>query len=65
MHGKTVKRVFVCFVWISEQTAIISPYSIKVLIFNTETECVYCAVGAKYLVVSRVNLSRKGLHTRI
>jgi hypothetical protein len=33
-----------CFVWISEQTAIISLYSINRLVFITETECVYCAV---------------------
>ena len=32
-----------CFVWISEQTAIISLYSINWLVFVTE-ECVYCAV---------------------
>ena len=31
--------VFVCFVWISEQTAIISVYSINCLVFITETEC--------------------------
>jgi hypothetical protein len=31
--------VFVCFVWISEQTAIISLYSINWLVFITETEC--------------------------
>jgi putative hemolysin len=36
--------VFMCFVWISEQTAIISLYSIIWLVFITETECVYCAV---------------------
>jgi hypothetical protein len=30
-----------CFVWISEQTAIISLYSINWLVFITETECVY------------------------
>jgi hypothetical protein len=36
--------VFMCFVWISEQTAIISVYSINWLVFITETECVYCAV---------------------
>src|SRR5215468_9428182 len=36
--------VFMCFVWISEQTAIISPYNINWLVFITETECVYCAV---------------------
>ena len=32
------------FVWISEQTAIISLYSINWLVCITETECVYCAV---------------------
>jgi hypothetical protein len=38
-----------CFVWISEQTAIISLYSINWLVFVTETECVYCAVLAECL----------------
>ena len=41
--------VFMCFVWIWEQTAIISLYSIDWLVFITETECVYCAVWAHYL----------------
>jgi len=36
--------VFMCFVWISEQAAIISLYSINWLVCITETECVYCAV---------------------
>ena len=36
--------VFMCFVWIWEQTAIISLYSIDWLVFVTETECVNCAV---------------------
>ena len=36
--------VFMCFVWIWEQTAIISLYSINWLVCITETECVYCAV---------------------
>ena len=36
--------VFMGFVWIWEQTAIISLYSINCLIFITEKECVYCAV---------------------
>jgi hypothetical protein len=36
--------VFMCFVWISEQTAIISLYNINWPVFITETECVYCAV---------------------
>ena len=31
--------VFVCFVWIWEQTAIISLYSVNWLVFITETEC--------------------------
>jgi predicted GNAT family N-acyltransferase len=38
-----------CFVWISEQTAIISLYSINWLVFVTETECVYCAVRTESL----------------
>jgi len=36
--------VFACFVWISEQTVIISLYSINWLVFVTETDSVYCAV---------------------
>ena len=40
--------VFMCFVWISEQTAIISLYSINWLVFITETTCVYCAVRTVY-----------------
>jgi len=36
--------VFMCFVWTSEQTAIISLYSINWLVFIIETESVYCAV---------------------
>jgi hypothetical protein len=36
--------VFMCFVWISEQTAITSLYNINWLVCITETECVYCAV---------------------
>ena len=36
--------VFMCFVWISEQTAIISLYNINWLVFITQTHGVYCAV---------------------
>ena len=47
-HYKTLRSahtaVFMCFVWIWEQTAIISLYNINWLVFITETECVYCAV---------------------
>ena len=44
--------VFVCFVWIWEQTAIISLYSINWLVCITEMECVYCAVrtGSLYII---------------
>jgi hypothetical protein len=40
-----------CFVWISEQTAIISLYNINWLVCVTETECVYCAVRTGSLVL--------------
>ena len=36
------------FVWIWEQTAIISKYIINWLIFVTEVESVYCAVPTDY-----------------
>jgi hypothetical protein len=41
--------VCLCFVCISEQTAIISLCNTNWLIFITEAECVYCAVRAGYL----------------
>ena len=47
--------VFMCFVWISEQTAIISLYSITWLVFITETVCVYCAVRAGSVYIIQVN----------
>ena len=34
--------VFMCFVWISEQTAVIAVYSIDSLVFVTETLCLLC-----------------------
>jgi len=37
-------NAFVCFAWISEQTAIISLYSIKLSVFITKAESVYSAV---------------------
>jgi hypothetical protein len=40
--------IFMCFLWIWEQTAIISLYSINWLICMTKTECVYCAVRTGY-----------------
>ena len=43
-----------CFVWIWEQTAIISLYSINWLVCITETECVYCAVRAGSICIIQV-----------
>ena len=49
--------VLMCFVWIWEQTAIISLYNINWLVFITETQCVYCAVRAGSLQIIHVELS--------
>ena len=56
------QTVFMCFVWIWEQTAIISLNSINWLVFITETGCVYCAVRAGSLNIIQIN---KKLHTAI
>jgi len=48
---------FVCFVCISEQTAIISLYNINWLVFITETECVYCEVRTGHLYIVQASLS--------
>jgi hypothetical protein len=40
MYHSCPHSVFMCFVWIWEQPAIISLYSINWLVFITETECV-------------------------
>ena len=42
---------FMCFMWIREQTAITSLYSINWLVFITQTECVYCAVRTGFLYI--------------
>jgi len=46
--------VFMCFVWISEQTAIISLCNINWLVCIYETECVYCAVRTDCLYITQV-----------
>ena len=58
IHSSTFfpHSVFMCFVWIWEQTAIISLYNINWLVFITETESVYCAVRTGYLYIIKVNL---------
>jgi hypothetical protein len=40
---------YLCFVWIWEQTAIMSLYNTNWLAFITETDCVYCAVRTESL----------------
>ena len=49
-----------CFVWISEQTAIISLYRTNWLVFITENECVYCAVRTECLSIIPDFLLRNG-----
>jgi len=40
----SANNAFTCFVWFSEQTGIISLYSINLSVFITEAESVYWAV---------------------
>ena len=47
-----------CFVWIWEQTAIISLYSINWLVFITETEGVYYAVRVQSWIVILIKAHR-------
>ena len=55
--------VFMCFVWISEQTAIISLHNINWLVFVTETACVYWAVRTGCLIISKpLQLSGKYMY---
>ena len=49
--------VFMCFVWIWEQTAIISLYSINWLVCITETECVLLRGRAVYIHIIQFYLS--------
>jgi hypothetical protein len=41
--------VFMCFVWIKEQTATFAVYKINRSVFVTEMESVYCAVRTEFL----------------
>ena len=47
--------VFICFVWIWEQTAIISLFNINRVVFITENACIYCEVRTKYFCIIYVN----------
>jgi hypothetical protein len=42
------RYVFMCFMWILQEYAVTSVYSINWLVFITETECVYCAARTEY-----------------
>ena len=43
--------VFMCFVWIWEQTAIVSLYNIKWLVFITETECLLRGTDWIFIII--------------
>jgi hypothetical protein len=71
-HSETVSsahNAFMCFVWIPEQTAIISAYSCNFSVFITTAESVYCAVqtgfSARYGLGFQVRYSfvLKGLNS--
>jgi hypothetical protein len=51
---------FMCFAWISEQTAIISQYSINLTVFVTAAESVYCMVRTGFLSQTDTVSSLKG-----
>ena len=53
-------NTFMCFTWISEQTAIISLYSINLSVFITEADSVYCVVRAGSLDKADTVSSLKG-----
>ena len=59
IHNSTFcpHSVFMCFVLIWEQTAIISLYSINWLVCVTVTECVYCAVRTVSLYTASLTFS--------
>ena len=62
LHSPTLRSahtaVFMCFVWISEQTAIINW-----LVFVTEAESVYCAVRTGFFTIPQVTLTFNELMT--
>ena len=47
-----------CFVWISEQTAIFFLYIVNWLVFITETERVYCGVRTEFVCLKDVTPSK-------
>jgi hypothetical protein len=54
----TVSKSFICiFIWLSEQTVIISLYIMNWLVFMIETECVPCAVWTEPLNIAWIHVS--------
>jgi hypothetical protein len=58
MHADYI--AFMCSVWISEQTVKFVLYVFNRLVFITEVESVYCAVGTGSYVKHRYVSSLKG-----
>ena len=56
---RSTNWIFICFVWIWDQTEIISLYSINCLVCITETDCVYCAVCNEYSWIIHFNFHLK------
>jgi hypothetical protein len=56
---------FVCFVWISEQTANFALQDIKRLVFITEVNSVYCAVRTESLRNTHTFRLQKGNYTLV
>jgi hypothetical protein len=46
-----------CFVWITEQTAIISLHNLNWLVFITEAECVYRVVQTESLNIIQIGIT--------
>jgi len=52
-----------CFVWISEQTAIISLHNINWLVFVTEPECLLRGTDWVFICNSGLNKNLRSAHT--
>jgi len=58
-------NTFMCFAWISEQTTIISLYTINLTVFITEAQSVYCAARTGSLNRTVTVSSLMGLRLRV
>ena len=55
--------VFMCFVWISEQAAIISLYNINWLVFITEKQCLLRGTEWVFIYISGLHKNLRSAHT--